>query len=89
MRDAVLLWLALAALWLVGGALLGALGRLAAPDARGWWPSIVTGMGGALVGGILGTLLAGRIYGAPAAVCGAALAVLLRLALARRGQRMA
>jgi hypothetical protein len=92
MRDAVLLWFALAALWAAGGALVGALGRLAAldaPDPRGWWAPLAAGMAGALVGGILGTLLVGRIYGGPAAACVAALAVALRLALARRGQRAA
>jgi hypothetical protein len=92
MREMVQSWLALVALWLAGGALVGALGRLAAldtPDPRGWWAPLAAGMAGALVGGLLGTLLAGRIYGAPAAACGAALAVLLRLALVWRGQRAA
>jgi hypothetical protein len=92
MRDAVLLWLALVALWVAGGALVGALGRLAAPDAsdpRGWWAPLVAGVAGALAGGILGALLAGRIYSGPAAACGAALAVALRLALVRRSQRAA
>jgi predicted lipid-binding transport protein (Tim44 family) len=87
MLAAVLLWLALVALWAVGGALVGALGRLAAPAtwaARGWRAPLAAGVTGALAGGLLGALLAGRVFGSPAAACGAALAVALRLTLAGR-----
>jgi hypothetical protein len=87
MREAVLPWLALAALWAAGGALVGTLGRLAVPKARGWWALVVTGMAGALAGGVLGALLAGRIFGGGGAACGAVVAVALRLALDRRAWR--
>ncbi|HEV2236616.1 MAG TPA: hypothetical protein VGR57_08135 [Ktedonobacterales bacterium] len=87
MLEAVLLWMALFALWAAGGALVGALGRLVAPDARGWWAPPLAGMAGALVGGVLGALLVGRPFGGAAALCGAALAVALRLALGRRARR--
>jgi hypothetical protein len=80
-------WVALLALWLVGGALIGALGRLAAPDGRAWWAPVAVGMAGALAGGGFGTLLFGRIFGSPATVCGAVLAVAVRLALGWRAGR--
>jgi uncharacterized membrane protein HdeD (DUF308 family) len=89
MLETVLLWLALLALWVAGGAVVGALGRLAAPDARGWWAPLLAGMVGALAGGVLGALLVGRVFGGPAAVCGAALAVAARLALGRLAWRAA
>jgi hypothetical protein len=89
MLEAVLLWMALFALWAAGGVLVGALGRLAAPDARGWWAPVLAGTAGALAGGGLGALLVGRVFASTAAVCGAALAVAARLALGRLARREA
>jgi hypothetical protein len=89
MLAAMLLWLALAGLWAAGGALVGAVGWLAAPAraaARGWRGLLAAGVVGALAGGLLGALLAGRLFGSPAAACGAALAVALRLTLAGRAE---
>jgi hypothetical protein len=80
-------WVALLALWLAGGALMGALGRLAVPDARGWRAPLAVGMAGALAGGGFGTLLFGRVFGSPAAVLGAALALAAWWALAQRAHR--
>lgn len=80
-------WVALLALWLAGGAVLGALWRLAVPDARGWREPLAVGMAGALAGGGFGTLLFGRVFGSPAAVLGVALALAAWWALAQRARR--
>jgi hypothetical protein len=78
------MWI-LSCVWLAGGALVGALGHLAALAPRVWWRSrraswwglLAVGALAALGSGWLGTLVFGRFFASSAAACGAVLAVAL------------
>jgi uncharacterized membrane protein YeaQ/YmgE (transglycosylase-associated protein family) len=64
---------------LIGGLVIGALGRLAVPGRQpmGIGMTILVGIGGSLLGGLIGRLLFGRPGGFILAVLGSALIVWL------------
>lgn len=72
---------------LIGGLIIGALGRLAipGPNPMSLGMTAVVGIGGSLIGGLVGNLLLGRPGGWILAVLGAALIVwLMQRSQARR-----
>jgi uncharacterized membrane protein YeaQ/YmgE (transglycosylase-associated protein family) len=75
----VLLVLILAAIW---GFIVGGLARwaLPGPDPMTWWQTILLGLGGSIVGGIIGHVLFGRSGGLILAFVGS----LILLALYRK-----
>jgi hypothetical protein len=75
----------LAFLWMNLGVILGALAQAARlgfsargmRDANGWLATLAVGVGVTLVGGLLGTVLLGRLYGTPTALWVGILGVVL------------